>query len=64
MLKKTSEVKIDTGEATKKASSTALGILCPYCKHLTSIKVEDLGNSHTCLTCNKTFIPSKVIDEK
>lgn len=64
MLKKTSEVKIDTEEASKKASSTALGIICPHCSHLSSIKIEDLENNYTCLNCHKSFTPKDTIREK
>jgi len=64
MIKKTTKIEVDSSEASLKGDATTVPVVCPHCKHLTVVLIENLDTPLECMTCKQSFIPKDATNGK
>ncbi len=64
MLKKDSEIKVNTKKASSDGAASSVPVICPHCGYLTAVLIERLEISRKCTTCNNSYIPKDATEDE
>jgi len=64
MIKKTTEIKIDSSKASSQGGATTVPATCTHCGHLTVALIENADKPLECVNCNQLFMIKDAKDAK